>query len=134
MGQGRARSKRRKFDPISQTINQPSDVTQEIPGRTKIVTGKTNSIHSTNSANDRLINNNPFMPDVAFHPDPLLRNSKQQPIKQNIQEINPKINFNFEENSPFQEGMMSEIFQRLDKSFFQNPKELGDLCQRNISY
>ena len=62
MGQGRARSKRRKPDPISQTINQPSDVAQEIPGRTKIVTGKTNSIHSTNSANDRLINNNPFMP------------------------------------------------------------------------
>ena len=36
-------------DPISQTINQPSDVIQEIPGRTKRVTGKTNSIHSTNS-------------------------------------------------------------------------------------
>ena len=60
MGQGRARSKRRKSDPISQTINQPSDMTQEIPGRTKIVTGKTNSIHRTNSASDRLINNNPF--------------------------------------------------------------------------
>ena len=40
MGQGRARSMRRKADPISQTINQPSDMTQEIPGRTKIVTGK----------------------------------------------------------------------------------------------
>ena len=60
MGQGRAGLKRRKPDPISQTIYQPSDVTQEIPGRTKIVTGKTNSLHSTNSASDRLINNNPF--------------------------------------------------------------------------
>ena len=60
MGQGRARSKRRKPDPISRTVNHPSDVTQEIPGRTKIVTGKTNSIHSTNSASDRLIKNNPF--------------------------------------------------------------------------
>ena len=49
MGQGRAGSKRKKPDPINQAINQPSDVTQEIPGRTKIVTGKTNSIHSTNS-------------------------------------------------------------------------------------
>ena len=27
MGQGRARPKRRKPDPISQTINQPSDLT-----------------------------------------------------------------------------------------------------------
>ena len=68
MGQGRAGSKRKKPDPISQAINQPSNVSQEIPGRTKIVTGKTNSIHSTNSASDRLINNNPFMPDVPFHP------------------------------------------------------------------
>ena len=76
MGQARAKSKRRKPDPISQTINQPSDVTQEIPGRTKKVTGKTNSIHSTNSMSDRLINNNPFMPDVPFHPDPLLKNPK----------------------------------------------------------
>ena len=51
---------------------------------------------------------------------------------QNTQEINPNpnINFDFEENSPFQEGIMSEMFQRLDKSFFQNPKELGDLINK----
>ena len=91
MGQGRAGSKRRRPDPISQAINQPSKMSQEIPGRTKIVTGKTNSIHDTNSVSDRLINNTPFMPDVPFHPDPLLRNPKQHTIKQNIQEINPKI-------------------------------------------
>ena len=84
MGQGRAGSNRRKPDPISQAINQPSEVSQEIPGRTKIVTGKTYSIHSTDIMSDRLINNNPFMPDVPFHPDPLLKNPKQQPIKQNI--------------------------------------------------
>ena len=91
LGQGRARSKRRKADPISQTINQPSDVTQEILGRTKIVTGKTNSIHSTNSVSHRLINSNPFMPDVPFHLDLLLKNPKQQPIKQNIQELTLKL-------------------------------------------
>ena len=33
----------------------------------------------------------------------------------------------FEENSPFQEGVISETIQKLDKSFFQNPKELKDL-------
>ena len=132
MGQGRAGSKRKKPDPINQAINQPSDVSQEIPGRTKIVTGKTNIIHSTNSVSDRLINNNPFMPDVPFHLDLLLRALKQQTIKQNTQEINPNpnINFDFEENSPFQEGIMLETFQRLDKSFFQNPKELGDLLNK----
>ena len=73
MGQGIAGSKRKKPDPINQAINQPSDVTQEITGRTKIVTRKTNSIHSTNSASDGLINNNPFMPDVPLHLDLLLK-------------------------------------------------------------
>ena len=92
-------------------------------------------MNTTNSTNDRLVNNNPFMPDVPFHLDPLLR-PPAQPIKQNmthkqnVQNINPNINFDFEENSPFQEGMMSETFQRLDKSFFQDPKELGDLINK----
>ena len=74
MGQGRAGSRRRKPDPINQAINQPSDVTQGIQRGTRIVPGKT-----TNSAHDRLINNdNPFMPDVIFHSDPLLKIPKQQ--------------------------------------------------------
>ena len=81
IGQGRAGSKRKKPDPINQVIKQPSNMSQEIPGRTKIVTGKTNTIHSTNGTNDRLVNNNPFMPDVPFHPDLLFRPPKQQPIK-----------------------------------------------------
>ena len=80
--------------------------------RTKIVTGKANSIHSTNSTDDRLVNNNPFMSGVPFHPDLLLRPHKKQPTKQNItqniQEINPNpnINLDFEETSPFQESIM----------------------------
>ena len=47
-----------------------------------------------------------------------------------MKDINPNINFEFGENSPFQEGVMSETFQRLDKSFFQDPKELGDLINK----
>ena len=123
MGQGRAGSRRRKPDPINQAINQPLDVTQGIQRGTRIVTGKTNSAQGTNSMHDRLINNNnPFMPDVLLHPDPLLKIPKQQ----NTHEIghNPNINLDFEENLPFQEGIMSETFQRPDKSFFQNPKDL----------
>ena len=125
IGQGRAVSKRKKPDPINQAINRPSNLSQEIPGRTKIETRKTNSVHTTNNA----VNNNPFIPDVPFHLDLLLR--PQHPIQQNLapeqnsqneQNINPNINFDFEENSPFQAGIMSETFQRPDKSFFQNPK------------
>ena len=138
IGQGRAGSKRKKPDPINQAINQPSNLLQEIPGRTKIEARKTNNAHTTNNVNDRMVNNNPFMPDIPFLPYPLCRPLKQ-PIKQNmtheqnsqkVQDINPNINFDFKENSPFQEGIMSETFQRPDKSFFQEPKELGDLINR----
>ena len=73
IGQGRARSKRKRPDPINQDINKPSNLSQEISRRTKIETGKTNSGHTTNNGNDGMINNNPFIPDVPFHLDPLLR-------------------------------------------------------------
>ena len=129
MGQGRAGSRRRKPDPINQAINQPLDVTQGIQRGTRIVTGKTNSTQGPNSMHDRLINNNnPFMPDVLLYLDPLLKIPKQQ----NTHEVshNPNINLDFEDNSLFQEGVMSETFQRLDKSFFQNPKVLGDLINK----
>ena len=90
-------------------------MSQEIPGRTKIEKRKTNHVHSTdpthsiNNADDRIPNNNPLMPDAAFHPGPILR-PPPKPIKQNLmhaqispntKHINPNINFNFEENSPF---------------------------------
>ena len=32
-----------------------------------------------------------------------------------------------EENSPFQEGIISETIQRLDKTFFQKPRRLDDI-------
>ena len=108
VGQGRARSKRKKRDPINQAINRPSNLSQDIPGRTKIETRKTNSVHTTNNTNDRMVNNS-FVPDVPFYLDLLLR--PKQHMKQNIvheqnpqnkQDINLNINFDFKENSPFQ--------------------------------
>ena len=81
MGPGQAGSRRRKPDPINQTISQPLDVTQGIQRGTRIVTGKTNSAQGKNSMNDRLINNNnPFMPDVPLHLDPLLKIPKDKII------------------------------------------------------
>ena len=40
--------------------------------------------------------------------------------------IDLEINMDFEENSQFQEGIISETYQRLDKTFFQEPKELAN--------
>ena len=42
-----------------------------------------------------------------------------------IEDINANINLDFEENSPFQERVMSKTFQRLDKSFFKNLRNWG---------
>ena len=125
VGQGRAGLRRRRPEPDH--INQPSDVTRGIPGGSKIVTWKTNSSQGTNSMHDTAINNGkPFLPDVPLHWYPL---HKPSSLQQNVNKINqsPNINLDFEENSPFQEGIISETIQRLDKSFFQNLKELEDL-------
>ena len=42
-------------------------------------------------------------------------------------DINPELNKDFEENSQFQEGVISESYQRPDKLFFQEPQELDSL-------
>ena len=120
VGQGRAGSKRKRPDLINKAISQPSNLSQEIPGKTKIETRKTNCMHSMdpthyiNNMNGRIVNNNPFMTDGPFHPGPILRppmksikqNIMHDQSSQNVQDINPNINFDFEENSPFQEGVM----------------------------
>ena len=127
IGQGRA-GLRRKPEPDH--INQPSDVTRRISGGSKIVTGKTNSPQHTNGMCDRGINNDKsFPPDVLLHPDPLHRPLPKQQNADKVSPINQNtgINLDIEENSPFQEGIISETIQRLDKSFFQNPKRLEDL-------
>ena len=42
-------------------------------------------------------------------------------------ELDLAINKDFEENSPYQEGIISEIYQRPDKSQLVDPPELIDL-------
>ena len=82
-------------------------------------------MHSINNANDKMANSNPLIPDGVFYPGPVYR-PPPKPIKQNmthaqssqslnIEDNNSDINFDFKENSPFQEGITSETFQRLDK-------------------
>ena len=140
VGHRRAGSKREKPDPIYHAIYQASNLLQKIPGRTEIETRKTNHVHSTNNTNDKMANTNPLIPDGAFHSGPVYR-PPPRPIKQNmthaqssqssnVDKNNPNINFDFEENSPFQEGVMSKTIQRPDKSVFQDPNKLGDLINK----
>ena len=126
IGQGRAGLKRKRSDPINHTINPPSELSQKIPGETKIATVKTNQLHSrdpmhsVNNVNEAMTCTRPLIPDVPFHPGPTYR-PPHKPIRSNMpsnqesspssENINPDINLDFEENSPFQEGIISETFQ-----------------------
>ena len=42
-------------------------------------------------------------------------------------DIDPEQNMDFEDNFPFQEGVIAEMYQRPDKSYFQEPQELESL-------
>ena len=69
----------------------------------------------------------PLIPDVPFHWGPTYR-PPPKPVRSNmpgsqkssksspsVESITPDINLDFEENSPLQEGIFSENFQRPDR-------------------
>ena len=76
IGQGRAGLRRRRSAPINWTIISPSELSQKIPGETKLETGKTNCVnstdpkHSVNNVDEGMTHTRPLMPDVPFHPGP----------------------------------------------------------------
>ena len=121
IGEGRA-GLRRKHVP--DCIDQPFDVTRRIPERSKTVSGITNNLQHTSATHDRGINN-----DKSFSPDVLLHLPHRLPRQQNVEKVisnnnNSGSTLDIEENSPFQEGIISETIQRPDKTFFQKPKSL----------
>ena len=122
IGQGRA-GLRRKHVPDH--VNQPFDVTRRIPERSKTVTGTANNPQHTSATHDRGMNNDKsFSPDVLLHPS-----HRFLPKQQNVEKVIPNnnnsgSNLDIEENSPFQEGIISETIERPDKMFFQKPKSL----------
>ena len=139
IGQGRAGLKRKRSDPINQTINPPSKLSQKIPGKGKI-RGKTNLVHSKdpmhtiNNVATGMTHTRPLIPDVPFHPGPTympcpkpIRSQESSQSSSSVENINPDIDLDFEENSTFQEGVISETVQRPNKSFFQDSRELNDL-------
>ena len=80
-----------------------------------------------------MTNNNPLIADVPFHPGPVYRplpkpircdmlnqkGSQSSPSKEdNNPNINPNINLDFEENSPFQERVMSKNFSKTGQIIF----------------
>ena len=71
--------RRKRQSPINQTIIPPSELSQKIPGVTKIETRVTNCanstapMHSINNANKGMTYTRPLITDVPFYPGPIYR-------------------------------------------------------------
>ena len=85
-----------------------------------------------------MIKNILISPDPTYRPPPKLTRVPTWEHPENI-DISPEINNDFKENSLFQEGVISETYQKTNKSFFQEPQELeclvntGNLLQKILT-
>ena len=69
----------------------------------------------------------PMKPNQMPNPIPKLPESVIQNKRQTNVDLDLEINKDIEENSPYQEGIISEIYQRPLKSQLVDPQELTDL-------
>ena len=137
--------RRRRLPPINQAITQTAELSMKIPGVSKIKMRITNQVHSTapaqsiTNANDEATHKSPMIKDIPFCPDPTYRpppKPVRAPMPESLQSsdstnIDPEINIDFEKNYLFEEGIVSEIYQRPDKTFFQEPQELADIINNS---
>ena len=73
----------------------------------------------------------PNYPDPLRKPPSRLPGLKTQDFRKINLDIHLEINKDFEENSPYREGIISEIYQRPDRSQLLEPPELVDLVNTN---
>ena len=73
----------------------------------------------------------PNYPDPLTKPPPRLPDIKAQDDRKINLDLDLEINKDFEENSPYQEGIISEIYQRPDKTQFLKPPGLANLVNTN---
>ena len=64
----------------------------------------------------------PFYPDPIYRPPPGRPDNLRPDYPESESDTTPKIDVKFEENSPHQEGIISEFYQRPDKSYFSRTK------------
>ena len=65
--------------------------------------------------------------DPIYRPPPKPSEIPLQEIPRKHTDLDTGINMDFEENSPYQEGVISEAYKRPDRSSFQEPLEWESL-------
>ena len=73
----------------------------------------------------------PIYSDPLIKPPPRLPDIKVQDDRKINLDLDLEINKDIEENSPYQEGIIPELYQRPDKSQLLEPPELADLINTN---
>ena len=64
----------------------------------------------------------PFYPDPIYRPPPRPPDNLRPNCPETESDTRPKIDIEFKENSPHQEGIILEVYQRPNKAYFQEPK------------
>ena len=63
-------------------------------------------------------------PNPIYRPSPTTTVISIQDIPRNLSDFDQENDRDFKQNSPFQKGVVSEIYKRPGKSYFQEPQEL----------
>ena len=132
IGQGRA-GIRRKVRIVLPPQTPAPKVTQSLP---ETVTQSQETVQTEHRSPAQTDIKQPIGPTfenrpIPFYPDPNLRLPLWPPdlkeTRRDLSDLDTEININFKENSPYQEGIIYEMYDRLDKSYFKETSELRDL-------
>ena len=90
------------------------------PVPTQLITNKTETI--TRKKIQGKNREQPFYSDPIYRPPPRPPDNLRPNHPESRSDTKPKIDIEFEENSPHQEVIISEVYQRPNKSIFKNQK------------
>ena len=96
----------------------------DFPVPDQLITNETETITRRDKGKNR---EQPFYPHPIYRPSPRPPENLQPESPENKPVTKPKIDTEFEENSLHQEGIISEFYQRPNKSYLQQPKNLENL-------
>ena len=115
-------SKSREISKIPMVQNVTKDST-DFPIPEQLIMDKTEAIiRGTIQDKNRDL---PFNPDLIYRPPPRPPENLQPHSPESKPDIRPKIDVEFEENSLYQEVILSEFYKRPNKSYFQEPREFN---------
>ena len=126
IGQGRE-GIRRKANIVPPLQTSAPEVTQSLPETVTQLQETVQTEHKSTAQTDirQPIGSTIETRQIPFYPDQILRPPSRLPdLKENwrdLSDLDMDRNIDFEENSPYQEGIISETYMRLERSYFKEP-------------